>query len=88
MPRHLLPPEHPEPLGARLTRLMDEARAAARDHVGELEEALARVTRLSADVAEGGAAYPVGVRAVCRDLQRTAEAQTRSLRGFHAEPVR
>ena len=72
-------------LGSRLAALLGEARAAARQHVGELDEALARVVALAGDVAEGGAAYPVGVRSLCRHLTVTAETQQRALRGF--QPV-
>lgn len=69
-------------LGALIDRLMTEARCAARDHVGELDEALNRVALLAHDVAEGGAAYPVGVRSICRHLAASMPLQQRSLRAF------
>ena len=69
-------------LGSRLAALLGEARSAARQHVGELEEALARVAALAGDVAEGGPAYPVGIRSLCRHLGAAAESQQRALRGF------
>lgn len=74
-------------LGARLAGLLVEARLAARQHVGELDEALARVAALAGDVAEGGAAYPVGVRSLCRHLSATMESQQRALRGFKPLPA-
>ncbi len=69
-------------LGALIARRSAEAREAAGEHVGELEVALARVARIAGDVAEGGAAYPVGVRAVCRHLAANMALQQRALRGF------
>lgn len=72
----------PAGLGDRLSRLLAEARGAAREHMGELDEALARVAALAGDVAEGGEAYPVGVRSICRHLTTTLLAQQRSLRAF------
>ena len=72
-------------LGDRLAALVAEARAAARQHVGELDEALARVAALAGAVADGGPAYPVGVRSVCRHLRAPLQTQQRALRGF--QPV-
>ena len=57
-----------EPAAVRARRLMAEARSAAREQVLELEEALSRVTSLAAEVAEGGEAYPSGIRDACERL--------------------
>ena len=72
-------------LGALIARLSGEARDAAREHVSELEAALARVAALAQDVSDGGEAYPVGIRAICRSLAASMPVQQRSLRAF--QPV-
>jgi len=54
--------------GARLSRLMMEAHQAADEQVKALEDALLNIAYLSAEIAEGGEIYPVGVRELCRRL--------------------
>ena len=54
--------------GERALRLMAEARNAAREQIDVLERAIADVMSLSMEIAEGGEAYPAGVRDVCRRL--------------------
>ncbi|HVN02082.1 MAG TPA: hypothetical protein VMT68_17920 [Caulobacteraceae bacterium] len=54
--------------GDRLRRLQTEARALAREHVELLAATLADVSRLSGEIAQGGDAYPVGVRELSRRL--------------------
>ena len=46
----------------RSQRLMTEARAAADEHVGELQRTLVTVGQLAGDVSNGGDVYPSGVR--------------------------
>ena len=53
---------------ARAKRLLAEARTAALEHIAALEGALEAVTATSAEIAEGGDAYPVGVRELARQL--------------------
>ena len=61
-------PEAPEPPGDKIRRLQAEARALAYEHMEQLGAALAEVTRLSCEIAEGGELYPVGARELCRRL--------------------
>ncbi|HEY5107472.1 MAG TPA: hypothetical protein VII73_12000 [Caulobacteraceae bacterium] len=68
-----------EPLSQRVRRLQVEARTLAKDHVEMLREALAEVSRLSADISEGGDAYPVGAREVARRLAEDAKFQSLTL---------
>ena len=58
----------------RIKRLQAQAKGLAREHVKALEQALHDLERLSAEIADGGEAYPVGVREVARRL--TAECET------------
>lgn len=46
----------------RVRRLQAEARIVAREHIEQLERALMRTTEAAREVAEGGDAYPAGVR--------------------------
>jgi hypothetical protein len=55
-------------LAERILRLQAEARGLAREHVADLMSALVAAERLSAEVAAGGEAYPVGVREIARRL--------------------
>jgi hypothetical protein len=63
---------------ARLNRLMIEAHQVADEQVKALEDALLNVAYLSAEIAEGGDVYPVGVRDLCRRLAEESvwKAQT------------
>jgi len=73
----------PEPLreilSQRIRRLQDEAKGLAREHILTLEAALTQVQRISAEIAEGGEAYPVGVRELCRRLIEDCEARVQTL---------
>jgi hypothetical protein len=53
---------------ARAIKLYAEARGAALEQVRIVEDSLARVIALSAEIAEGGEVYPAGVRDLCRRL--------------------
>ena len=62
-----------ETTAERVRRLQAEARIMAREHIEELEKCLLRTAEVAREVAEGGEAYPVGVR---EPPQRSAEADT------------
>ena len=66
-----------EPLTARIRRLQAEARAMAAEHVKLLEAAIIDSAKLAEEIAEGGDAYPVGVREMAR--QMVAECESRLL---------
>jgi hypothetical protein len=69
-PSHLnvVTPAFQESPSNRAKRLLAEAKAAALEHVAALENAMEAVSGLSADIADGGDAYPVGVRELARQL--------------------
>jgi hypothetical protein len=71
-----------EPLTTRIRRLQEEARGMAREHISMLEASLAEVTRLAAEVAEGGDAYPVGVREMARQLVTDCESRMLGLQAI------
>jgi hypothetical protein len=68
-----------EPAAKRIIRLQAEAKALAHEHVKELQEALEIVHRLAAEIADGGAAYPVGVREISRRLTEEADMRARGI---------
>lgn len=69
-PSHLnvVTPAFQESPSNRAKRLLAEAKAAALEHVTALEHSMEAVASLSADIADGGDAYPVGVRELSRQL--------------------
>lgn len=60
-----------ESVADRVRRLQAESRALAREHVAALLSGLEDAQRLSAEVADGGDAYPIGVRDIARRLADT-----------------
>jgi hypothetical protein len=61
-------PAEPDSPADRIRRLQNEARTLAREHIELLVSALAEVTRLSGEIADGGELYPVGARELSRRL--------------------
>ena len=58
----------PERPSARASRLMAEARAAAREQVEVLEVAMSEVISMANEISDGGDAYAPGLRDLCRRL--------------------
>lgn len=73
-----------EALSERIRRLQTEAKGLAREHVQALEQALIDVERLAAEIAEGGEAYPPGVRDIARRLVEECEARVQTLEAIVA----
>lgn len=69
-PSHLsvVTTDYHETASHRARRLLAEAKAAALEHTAALETALDAVAGISAEISEGGDAYPVGVRELSRQL--------------------
>ncbi len=68
-----------ETVAQKVRRLQVEAASLAREQVLTLEHALAEVTRLSLEIADGGEAYPVGAREIARRLAEDSEASAKNL---------
>ena len=68
-----------ETVSERVRRLQAEARTLAKDHVHEFTRAIAAAERLAAEIAEGGEAYPPGVRDLARRFAEEAEARVHTL---------
>ena len=71
-----------EPLTARIRRLQAEARAMAGEHVKMLEAAMIESARLAEEIAEGGDAYPVGIREMARQMVTDAESRLLGLQAI------
>ena len=67
------------PIADRIRRLQSEAKSLAREHILALEQALVQVERLSVEIADGGDAYPVGVREIARRLAEDCEHRVQAL---------
>jgi len=67
----------PETTSERVRRLQMEARALALEQVEALEKVLFKAAAMAREIAEGGEAYPVGVREIASrlmsDLPQKAE---------------
>lgn len=74
----------PETVAARVRRLQAEAKALAKDHVRELTAAIAELEVMAAEIAEGGDAYPPGVRDVARRLAEDCESRVQTLESIVA----
>ena len=66
-------------ISQRVRMLQAEARGLANEHVLALRAALETVEALSADIAIGGEAYPVGVRDIARRLAEDIGAKAQTL---------
>ena len=66
-------------LADRIGRLQAQARSLAREHIAALEAAMAEVERLSGEIADGGEAYPVGVRDIARRMAEECEMKVQTL---------
>lgn len=66
-------------LSETIQQLQARARELARLHIHELCATLAEVSRVAAEVAQGGDAYPVGARELCRCLAEEACYRSRTL---------
>ena len=69
-------------LAERIGRLQAQARNLAREHIAALETAMTEVERLSGEIADGGEAYPVGVREVARRLAAECEASSATIKAI------
>ena len=69
----------PETVAQRVKRLQSEAKALAKDHVQALVYAIASAEALAAEIAEGGEAYPPGVRDLARRFAEEAGSKAQTL---------
>ena len=73
-----------ETVAERVRRLQAEARQLAKDHVRALSEAIMNAEKMAAEIAEGGDAYPPGVRDLARRFVEDCEARVQTLEAISA----
>jgi hypothetical protein len=73
------PAAKPETMAQRVKRLQAEAKSLAKDHVLALAAALNEASVLAYEIAEGGDAYPTGVREMSRRLIEETGARAQAL---------
>jgi hypothetical protein len=76
--------QKPETVAERVRKLQAEARELAKDHIHALTAAIADAERLAAEIAEGGDAYPAGVRDLARRFAEDADARVQTLEAITA----
>ena len=74
----------PETVGQRVRKLQAEARQLAKDHVHALAAAIEAAEQIAAEIAEGGEAYPAGVRDLARRFAEDAAPRVQTLEALSA----
>lgn len=73
-----------ETVGERIRRLQAEARQLAKDHIRALSAAMIEAEKVAAEIAEGGEAYPPGVRDLARRFVDDVETRVQSIEAITA----
>ena len=68
-----------ETVAERVRRLQAEAKQLAKDHIKALTTRIAELEVMAAEIAEGGEAYPPGVRDIARRLVEDCDARVQTL---------
>lgn len=73
-----------ETVADRVRRLQAEAKQLAKDHVHALSAAIMNAEQIAAEIAEGGDAYPPGIRDLARRFVEDAEMRVQTLEAISA----
>jgi hypothetical protein len=73
-----------ETVAERVRRLQAEAKQLAKDHVHALSAAIMNAEAIAAEIAEGGDAYPPGIRDLARRFVEDAGARVQTLEAISA----
>lgn len=73
------PPAADQSTADRVRRLQAEAAQLAREHIDDFDRLLRSVVLAARDVADGGQAYPAGIRELARRLGDDLEARSATL---------
>jgi hypothetical protein len=82
--KHLVQTPKTETVAERVRRLQAEAKQLAKDHIKALTAAIADLEVMAAEIAEGGDAYPPGVRDVARRLVEDCDSRVQTLEAIVA----
>ena len=73
-----------ETVADRVRRLQAEAKQLAKDHVHALSAAIMSAEQIAAEIAEGGDAYPPGIRDLARRFVEDADMRVQTLEAISA----
>ncbi|MGA0607594.1 hypothetical protein ACO2Q0_16505 [Phenylobacterium sp. VNQ135] len=73
-----------ETVAQRVKRLQQEAKQLAKDHIKALTAQIVAVEEMAAEIAEGGEAYPPGVRDMARRLVEDMDSRVQTLEAIVA----
>ena len=76
-----------ETVAERVRKLQAEARQLAKDHIRSLTEAMLAAEQVAAEIAEGGDAYPPGVRDLARRFVEDIDARVQTLEAITARAL-
>jgi hypothetical protein len=82
-----LSPPKAETVAERVRKLQAEARQLARDHIHAFTAAMTEVEKMAAEIAEGGEAYPAGVRDLARRFVDDCDARVQTLEAITARTL-
>lgn len=68
-----------ETVAERVRRLQAEAKLLAKDHIKALSAQMVAVEQMAAEIAEGGEAYPPGVRELASRLVEDIDSRVQTL---------
>ena len=77
------PVPNKETTAQRIKRLQAEARTLAKDHTKALMTLIAEAQAMAAEIAEGGEAYPAGVRDLARRFADDADLRVQTLEAIN-----
>jgi hypothetical protein len=69
----------PESRAERVRRMQANARALAREQIEAMGAAMLELARMAEDVADGGEAYPVGVRELSRRIAHELDSNAKTI---------
>jgi hypothetical protein len=72
----------PDTVADRILRLQEEARVLAREEIQSFENYLLQGARMAQSIAQGGEAYPVGVRSMAEQIAEELPLKVQSLRAI------
>lgn len=76
--------QKPETVAERVRSLQVEAKQLARDHIHSLTTAILDAEVIAAEIADGGDAYPAGIRDLARRFVDDANARVQTLEALVA----
>ena len=74
----------PDTVAERVRGLQAEAKSLAKDHIHAFTAAIAEVEQMAREIAEGGEAYPAGVRDLARRFVDDCDARVQTLEAITA----